>query len=924
MARTFTTNFSNQLTSTNSKPYFVLQVDWYVNDAAYPDYVKTRYYLDRPSNSFDATGVRIPSLNVSECKVIDWGQVKLTLRENQVGAVDDFSIKIEDHTNEIRDYLDTYVQQRELITIYRMFDADTVVWPTDRAKIFVGCIKPYSWTEQDGVITIPLEDISKRILATIELRPDRNAFLGLPQSGENKNIPLVWGSADRVPAVLVDCPWETRTLDAIPKTATPPFSVKIADHADELNTNPSYFPQGTSMQAIKCWLGFDEVSGYISDSGNKDTTPSTFVVTGINLTTKASAAVIGAYGFTTSRTGVIDGGSIFPTSLRTSLEDVVTVGTSVEINIGGVWRSDVISAFTKDAPAQGYYQFKLTTYNSSIAPGQPIRFLTGTQQRQWPAGTVLRIKESYGGNPALWTYACNALPSKAIRKVEGYGSIVDSSGQAREDFVILGGKVADQLVGTIQTSDVAYNPYTVDLNDSTWVASLGRNITTITFYESPRSVDPTLKDNRIWVSLDGVESSGDSSGTTITNPAAIIAEYLENPELMNLDADFINETSFTDAATNLPNRHMAFAQLESVDGLTFLQEVARQAKSVLFFDQGEIQMKVLGGFSGSPIAHFSNTTIQEGSISYEDLDISEMVTRVISKYRRAWDDISGNKLLTRIYVNSTREASYGKNSVEFPLWCYRRFVHVDDFNSWVAGRFGDSYRIIKFKAFHEAMKLQPGDWARITYAENLYAQFTDLVASSVSLAGGSFSDLATHASSGLLVSSASRPFVATDIGRVLTVTGGTGWTTGGYTIVTVDENGYARVSPTVYGVTEPAAAGVSGGLFSLATVGSSGVSTSAWSFTLNDIGKSIYINGGGGWSGGSYRIRGVSSGSAILASAPASPGTTGGSGYFCGRVPLDSADCVVLDVKDNGPTGIFDVTLRFARAMPTRLIPQKQ
>ena len=58
------------------------------------------------------------------------------------------------------------------------------------------------------------------------------------------------------------------------------------------------------------------------------------------------------------------------------------------------------------------------------------------------------------------------------------------------------------------------------------------------------------------------------------------------------------------------------------------------------------------------------------------------------------------------------------------------------------------------------------------------------------------------------------------------------------------------------------------------------VSSASFTFTSSQIGLVLDIDAGGGWTGGDYRIIGVSSGAALLSSSPAAVGTTGGSALF--------------------------------------------
>jgi len=84
-----------------------------------------------------------------------------------------------------------------------------------------------------------------------------------------------------------------------------------------------------------------------------------------------------------------------------------------------------------------------------------------------------------------------------------------------------------------------------------------------------------------------------------------------------------------------------------------------------------------------------------------------------------------------------------------------------------------------------------------------------------------FTDLRTHPSFGNLVASASHPFSSADVGNVIHITGGSGWTPGYWTI-----NGTSSVGGVIYvtlgniigGGGDPASAGVTGGIGELGAV----------------------------------------------------------------------------------------------------------
>src|SRR6185312_3324030 len=102
MPRTFTTNWINQALAPANAPYCVLEIEWGGENP-------NTYYLDREQDSFlNNDGNRFPnpeSNTVSACLVTDWGQVTLTLREEQAGAMDSVTIKLQDKDGELTNLL---------------------------------------------------------------------------------------------------------------------------------------------------------------------------------------------------------------------------------------------------------------------------------------------------------------------------------------------------------------------------------------------------------------------------------------------------------------------------------------------------------------------------------------------------------------------------------------------------------------------------------------------------------------------------------------------------------------------------------------------------------------------------------------------------------------------------------------------------
>ena len=162
---------------------------------------------------------------------------------------------------------------------------------------------------------------------------------------------------------------------------------------------------------------------------------------------------------------------------------------------------------------------------------------------------------------------------------------------------------------------------------------------------------------------------------------------------------------------------------------------------------------------------------------------------------------------------------------------------------------------------------------------------------------------------------------ANDIGDSLHVTGGTNWTTGTYQIVGFDSTTGNWI---VSGASSPSAGATSGGTWTLysstnfqlangidLTLGTANTfevapaSPDTYTPTSADIGRDVLINGGTGWTKGTYSIVGFDSTSGNwIISSPSTPLTTVATGgtwwlYSSSPVPVDtlnSSDTLNVDI----------------------------
>jgi hypothetical protein len=131
-----------------------------------------------------------------------------------------------------------------------------------------------------------------------------------------------------------------------------------------------------------------------------------------------------------------------------------------------------------------------------------------------------------------------------------------------------------------------------------------------------------------------------------------------------------------------------------------------------------------------------------------------------------------------------------------------------------------------------------------------------------------------------------------DVGQTVYVTGGTGFTAGAYTVVSlVSPGGVLKWQLSA----SPAAVGTSGGAWNKPTTVGAGtdltvdsvlddyVAPDGWGVSSADVGRSIAIVGGTGFTPGVYLIETIYAGEWVLNESPAAAGTAGGTWYMLGK-----------------------------------------
>lgn len=730
--RTFTANFAAQAASKSAKPYQILEIDW-------GGTVGTKYYLDRLPTDFSTNdGKRAPPSGIGNSKVTAWAPVSLSLKEGQVGATDQTSVTLDDAGGELTAILNGGEMQRKLVTIWRLFDDPSTVWPTDAAQSFTGTLRPFDYSAQNNQITLNLGDLGPLLAKDVSCLAKTSIFSKLPPASQDKNIPLCWGRAQRVEALPISAPWETKIAQST--DGSNPITVPITDDLSLLPGVVAETPYngyvGTDPVKITFHQASNPTSALSTATLDAGSAPVIALISNLLFIVSDGAGSRYIFNFTPSQ--------ISPSSARQAIlaADALqapyiqssSAGTNLVITVNNVDESGFPVVTTLKGAPGDWDPVSGNTYETTwwqvvlqdnadgtlnnLKSHNTLFNLKVTGQKPaisvWPAGTTLRPKDQ------TTIYAVSALPSKAVQIVEGYGTITDSAGDTRKDFVVLG-QIVNSFVQNSSTATVVSNYFSVNLNDSTWnAAGLLRNITTITFNSSPRDWVPNLDDNRIWCTVLGVDDAGNGSGNAILNPAYVIKEYLQNANLMNVAAADIDAASFDAAATTLAGYIVGFPQIETRPGLQLLQEIANQCNSVLLFDEGKASMVVISDDPGTIRRAFDTTTndnLLEGSLSTQETSVDDIVNEVIVKWTPYWDDITGKKPHDVRNYKPGSIAAFGRISREIPIYLYWLRSNVETERDWWLNALSNIFRHVKFTAFLDALVLQPGDWITVHWID---------------------------------------------------------------------------------------------------------------------------------------------------------------------------------------------------------------
>ena len=628
--RTLTAPMRAAANADGSSPYCLLKI-------SFPSPVGDRWYAQEDFGAGDGS-----SWDNAQGRVLEWGVVRVEIKPDKaVNVVGDCTIRLRDEDRVLWNYFQQVEPQRSAVTIYTQFRG---LSQSDMVQVHAGIINaPCLWSEKDHSVSLDVTDISTYFNHTVGHLADRLTYPNVVQTDENKMIPLVFGSVKRAPAVA---------LDFGPITSL----ARKAGYYDMglFVTDAEKFPQEIPTQI---WISGERISGkfignffsvsarggalYTGATTGLGADPQHLVDTGLS---GADGWCVGLYIQATTPDG------------RTQRQMITGYDASTHIlgfgMMSGYWYTDPFQAgakpqwigspFTLNSGAPNYA-------NSTYALPVGTDYQIVTQVETHSAGEKVYLAR------AKYTYVVNDAPSKAVYCVEGYGHpIIDVNWSAN-------GPVSSYAPTEWYC---VLNPclYTINRNDTTICP--GRAVTSISFLLPPSQLDGRLKDDDLWVTLDGVETAGDGSGALISNPADVIQSI--HTRFMGMASGNIDADSFAAAKTATAPLAMAFALREQKNGLELCADLAFQARCSEVFFAGRAQLIYLTNVmvpSGAPPS--TGRARYLGSLDIGRREWNQVVTEVSASY-------IDNALRQTIILRSAAAEAFvgGRRAKTIDFWAY--------------------------------------------------------------------------------------------------------------------------------------------------------------------------------------------------------------------------------------------------------------
>ncbi|MGD1001851.1 MAG: hypothetical protein ABSA67_14245 [Candidatus Brocadiia bacterium] len=617
--RTLTSSTIAAADSESSKPYCLLQISWpAAGGSTAPILIAPGEPTVSETGATTSGGPTLPpaapvgvkwyaqedfgsgdgaSWDNAQGRVLEWGVVRLGIKADKaVNVVGDCTVKLRDEDKVLFNYFQSIEPQRAWVAIYQQFRGNA---ESDLVKLHVGIINaPCTWSERDHAVLLDITDISTYFNRTVGNFADRLDCPNVVQTDENKLIPLVFGHVMRARAVAVD-------FGPVTELA------RVCNYFDMgLYVNDAeYFPQLTPMEI---WIGGERINGQFNGNFFSITERGAPLYTG----TVTALGVDCQHLVDSALTGP-DGTYVGYYILFTSPDGTV--------------QRKIIQSYDSATHTIVFGMLSGFAYVNPLDPTQTTwigdAFTNAGHTYTLPIGATYQIGSNVAGHPcgskvyvarSNYTYVVNDAPSKKVYSVEGYGHPLSLW-------------INGQIWTTPTEWYFALDPslYTINYNDT--ATCPGRAVTSITFSLPPSQLDIRMKNDDLWITLDGVESVGDGTGTLLQNPSDIIQAI--HTRWMGMTSDNIDADSFAAAKTATAALLMGFALTEQKKGLELCADLAFQARCAEVFFAGQAQLIYLTNVmvpTGTPPTSGADRYL--GSLDIARREWNQIVTEITGSY----------------------------------------------------------------------------------------------------------------------------------------------------------------------------------------------------------------------------------------------------------------------------------------------------
>ena len=673
MVRTLTANTTTAKNSAGEAPLNLLKIE-------FGGAVGTKWYADRDRGAADAS-----AWNDAEGRVIDWGGIQKGLQAEGLNPISTISIVLRDDDKTLLGYLTSLTIPRTKATIYQSFDG---LVGSDLAILASGILNsPSEWAEDAVDVTFTITDISTYYPQTIGHAADKDAFSDIWREHEDRVLPIVFGRVYRAPAV-----WATATpitylaqplRPATPSTFYVENGFQFPQWSGAATPTPVATPAGTptpsptpSEAELTIRVGAELMEGTFSG----------------NVFTVTARGVALATGLTTTD----DAGNdyrLIDSALGANADRYIGYRIKLTPTGMGAPQTRLITGYQPDSFQLLFnYPFQDGGGDWEVPTGHSYEIVTVASTHELSEPVCVHRDEGY-------TYIVNDAPSKAVLKVEAW---------SRHEVSVTDDGETDEYKyeGWTQVSDALF---TVNRNDSATYASLGRAVTTITFFVPPVMIpDSGIVNNDIRVSIEGIDSLGDGTGTLIENPALIVKNLLENSDYgLGLDGSEIDATAFGTAQSSANFLKMGFVVEQERQAMEVIAEIAFQGRCALIWEEGLASIVFLTNSPGSSEATINEAHRVMDSLRVSHADFDGIVTEITARWTERGDERTYKR------VDATAEAAVGRRARDLDLWCYAQREYVRYVSSFYLYRWKRLWDYASLATFLTHLELQRGDWATV-------------------------------------------------------------------------------------------------------------------------------------------------------------------------------------------------------------------